>query len=158
MKPASTATIGHADPATRGSADALRVIFEHFPLPIVITDIEGTILDANPSSLRLYGSTHEEMVNAHFLDLAPKDHRENAKEEFRKLAQEEINCAEMLTLTTDERILPIEVHACRFPYRGTTGLILHIRENLLSHSQAQYEEGRLDMPPGEYVHLQVQNS
>ena len=52
-----------------------RTIFDHSPDAIFIEDLEGNVLDANPSACRLHGLKHDQLVGMNVWALVPPEYR-----------------------------------------------------------------------------------
>ncbi len=62
-----------------------RVIFENSPLSLILTNSKGTILDANPSALKLIGYNEKDLINSSIKNLFPfkvVDGNDNNKQPF----------------------------------------------------------------------------
>jgi PAS domain S-box-containing protein len=69
-----------AEQAVRTAEDRYRLLFEHSSDSVVIADIEGRVLEANPSCLRLYGYTTDEVRQINLADMVGPEHRAEAAE------------------------------------------------------------------------------
>ncbi len=68
-----------AEEAAQASTDKYRVLIENTQDAVVLTDVRGHALEANPAFLRLYGYTVNDVREMNFTDLvAPEDRRATA--------------------------------------------------------------------------------
>lgn len=75
-----------AERALRDSEARFRAIFMAAGFGIVLADLDGFFLDANPAFCRMMGYMHEEIVGLHINDLnLPEDHHKRTSERARLL-------------------------------------------------------------------------
>jgi sigma-B regulation protein RsbU (phosphoserine phosphatase) len=74
-----------AERALRASEEKLRHLFEACPLGLVLTDAAGRFLEANPSFLRMTGTTADELAARTLQDMTPAEQRAAKAERLRRL-------------------------------------------------------------------------
>lgn len=67
-----------AQEAARLSEEKYRLLFERSPESVAIADITGRVLEANPSCLRMYGYTREEVQTMNLVDVVAPESRAEA--------------------------------------------------------------------------------
>ena len=75
-----------AEQAVRTAADKYRLLFDHSLDALAIADVEGRVLEANPTCLRLYGYTADEIQQMNLADIVAPEHRAEAAEAMADLA------------------------------------------------------------------------
>jgi PAS domain S-box-containing protein len=117
-----------AGQVVRESEQQFEDLFEGSPDGILVQDMEGRILDANPAACQMHGARREELVGRRSMDLVPEAGRAAAADLFRKLASEEIAQAECECWTLAGKATPVEIRSGRIPYRGRPAVLLHVRD------------------------------
>jgi PAS domain S-box-containing protein len=119
----------NAEEALRESQRRFRDLFENSPDAILVVDLSGIVLDVNLASCLLQGLTREQLVGKNILtDLIPESRREQARQDFEKMAGGKWTQAESESLTAEGRITPVEVRASRIEYGGQPAVLLHVRD------------------------------
>ncbi|HXR47118.1 MAG TPA: PAS domain S-box protein [Candidatus Limnocylindrales bacterium] len=119
----------NAEEALRESQRRFRDLFENSPDAIFVVDLNGRVLDVNLASCLLHGLTPERLVGKNLLtDLVPETLREQARQDFDKMASGKWTQAESESLTAEGRITPVEVRASRIEYGGRPAVLLHVRD------------------------------
>lgn len=75
-----------AEQAVRTAADKYRLLFDHSLDAVAIADVEGRVLEANPTCLRLYGYNADEIQQMNLADIVAPEHRAEAAEAMAYLA------------------------------------------------------------------------
>lgn len=118
-----------AEGQLRQSEQRFRDLFENSPDAILVEDLTGKILDANQAGCLLHGLPRNQLIGKNAIeDLLPAERRNDARQNFQKLAAGKLSWVEGETITTDGRIIPIEVRAGRMDYNGSPALLLHVRD------------------------------
>jgi PAS domain S-box-containing protein len=119
----------NAEEALRESQRRFRDLFENSPDAIFVVDLSGIVLDVNLASCLLQGLTREQLVGKNYLaELVPESRREQARQDFEKMAGGKWTQAESESLTGEGRITPVEVRASRIEYGGRPAVLLHVRD------------------------------
>ncbi|HUA38793.1 MAG TPA: PAS domain S-box protein [Candidatus Sulfopaludibacter sp.] len=119
----------NAEEALRESQRRFRDLFENSPDAIFVVDPDGIVLDANLASCLLHGMTREQLAGKNLLiDLVPESRREQARQDFEKMASGKWTQAESESLAAEGRITPVEVRASRVEYGGRPAVLLHVRD------------------------------
>ena len=119
----------HAEGALRESQQRFRDLFENSPDAIFVADLNGTVLDVNLASCLLHGLVRDQLTGKNiFTDLVPVSRREQARQDFEKMAGGKWSQVESESLTVEGRATPVEVRASRIEYGGRPAVLLHVRD------------------------------
>jgi PAS domain S-box-containing protein len=119
----------HAEEALRESQQRFRDLFENSPDAIFVSDLNGNVLDVNLASCLLHGLPQEQLIGKNiFNDLAPEGRREQARQDFEKLAADKLSRVESESITVEGRVTPVEVRASRIEYGRQPAMLLHVRD------------------------------
>jgi PAS domain S-box-containing protein len=119
----------HAEGALRESQQRFRDLFENSPDAIFVADLNGTVLDVNLASCLLHGLVRDQLTGKNiFTDLVPGSRREQARQDFEKMAGGKWSQVESESLTVEGRATPVEVRASRIEYGGRPAVLLHVRD------------------------------
>ena len=138
-------------PATLdGSEQALEEVFRHTPVGVVLTDLHGTILDANDAFCTMLGSDRDHVVGQAFVAFLHPDDVDNAIISLGQLREQEARSVENVRrwLASDGRTITAKVTAsvvrsldrepiCGIAFIENIGERLRM-ENALRHSEARY--------------------
>jgi diguanylate cyclase (GGDEF)-like protein/PAS domain S-box-containing protein len=105
-----------------------RELFDASPDAVLMEDLEGYLLDANPEACSLHGRAREELIGLHFSELVPAERLDDAAREFEQLARGEKAVVEGYSLTKDGRAVPVELRSSRINFSGKPALLLHVRD------------------------------
>ena len=118
-----------AEEELRQTQERFHDLFDNSPDAIFVLDLQATVLDVNFAGCVLHGMTREQLVGKNSLDnLLPPASRETASRDFKKLAEGKLTWIESESLTSDGRVIPVEVRASRIEYAGKPALLLHVRD------------------------------
>jgi PAS domain S-box-containing protein len=97
----------------RASEEKLRSIFNASPSAISVIDLNGSILDCNPATLKIHGLTSkEEVTGKSAFDLVAPGERQRAMEVFKETIEKGFNERfEFLFLKKDGLVVPVEASA-----------------------------------------------
>ncbi|WP_449243454.1 ATP-binding protein [Desulfovibrio sp.] len=108
-----------------------RSLFDAGPDPVFVVDLaDGTIIDANPRALDLYGYPKQELIGKPFLELGPESNREFLAQ-FRAAGLSAGSCVyrpKMIHYRKGSQPFYVNVHACPTAYRGRTAVILAVTD------------------------------
>jgi PAS domain S-box-containing protein len=157
-----------AEEELRASKERYLLLTEISPDGVVIADEDGTIHLANQSMQRMLGVTPEQLIGGNFWDFFPQRCVEKYRDCLTDLMADTLpeSRIEMAFRRDDGRILPVEVSAVRFDWKGRrfAQFIIHDisgrkraeaeRERL--HKEIEAERDRLrqileQMPIGVYI-------
>jgi PAS domain S-box-containing protein len=114
--------------ALRESEARFRTIFEYSPVAIFVTDLENTIIDANPAACQLHGSKRAQLLGQSVLDLIPPEQRTKTGASVPKFARGEWHLTQSFAWTRRGEAIPIAVTASRIEYAGRDAVLLHVRD------------------------------
>ncbi|HUA68909.1 MAG TPA: PAS domain S-box protein, partial [Candidatus Saccharimonadales bacterium] len=119
----------HAEEALRESQKRFRDLFENSPDAIFVGDLNGVVLDVNLASCVLHGLSQQQLIGKNiFNDLVSETRREQARQDFEKLAGGKLSRVESESLTVEGRVIPVEVRASRIEYGERPAMLLHVRD------------------------------
>ncbi|MDP9190991.1 MAG: PAS domain S-box protein [Acidobacteriota bacterium] len=103
----------HLPAALDVNEQALEEVFRHTPVGVVLTDLHGTILDANVAFCAMLGRGREEMVERTFGDFIHPEEAEAARRSIARLRVEEVSSLEVVRrwVASDGRIVTTKVTA-----------------------------------------------
>jgi len=113
----------------RQSQRRFRDLFQNSPDAIYVEDLQGQVLDVNPSACRLQRMSREQLIGKNSIDelLAPA-RRDSARAIFPRLVSGEISRAESEGLQGDGQLVPVEIRVGRIEYDNQPALLLHVRD------------------------------
>ena len=134
----------------RISEEKLRSVFTSSPDAITVIDLDGNILECNPSALDAYGilSLDEVLGQNAFQFIAPKD-RESVLEDLKRTYQGSVKDIEYTFLTKDGVEFPVELSASvtKDAHGTPTGFVLlarDITERMWAEKQLRRQSAELD--------------
>jgi len=121
-----------AEEALRNSEEKLRVMFETMTDAVVLTDLNGTVLDINASSVKMFGYSKDEVIDRNGLEVLAFEDKERATRNLASSMYETeiIGIQEYKILDKNGRVVSAEINVNRLadvtgkPY----GFIVVIRD------------------------------
>jgi PAS domain S-box-containing protein len=124
-----------AEENLRHSQQRFYQLFENSPDAILVEDCEGKILDVNASACALHELTRGELIGKNAVeDLVPAAHREEARANFRRLADRQISWVEGESFRTDGRSVPVEARVVHIEFDGQPAMLFHVRDISARHA------------------------
>jgi PAS domain S-box-containing protein len=115
--------------ALHESQRRFRDLFENSPDAIFVEDLKGTVLDVNLAASLLHGIPREQLIGRNAIEhLVPPNRRNEARQQFEKLASGKISRIEGESLIAGGRVTPVELRANLVEYKGNPALLLHVRD------------------------------
>ncbi|QNN23420.1 PAS domain S-box protein [Planctomycetales bacterium ZRK34] len=105
-----------------------RDLFENSPDAILVEDMAGNVLDANPAACRMHGLTRGEMIGINKEMLKPPDQRLEASGIFDQLASGLSDHVESRAWNRSGRVVPVEIRSSRIEFDGKQAVLLHLRD------------------------------
>ena len=130
------------DDALDASAD-YRAIFEATGDGVVITDMDGTLVDVNPAFCRMHGYTREEMLRLSPPEFIHPAYHSIFAEYMASLNEDRPYRTNALDLRRDGTAFPVEVTGTVFSYRGrphTLGIVRDVSERRLAEERLRERE------------------
>jgi len=117
-------------------------IFDNSPDAIFVEDLDGNVLDVNPSACELHGLRRDQLIGKNAAELVPPEYRSSVVRPDKIIDGE----VEGFSLSVDGRRIPVSIRSCPIPYMGTTAILLQVRdiserrrtEEALRESEARY--------------------
>jgi PAS domain S-box-containing protein len=110
------------------SEEKFRILFDRSPDAIFVEDLDGHILDVNPTGCRLHQMTRQQLVGMNVLDLVPPEQRQRTAENFARLVRGERSEVVGCAWTSTGDAVPVEVVVSRIQYENRPALLLHVRD------------------------------
>ncbi|MFM8330507.1 MAG: PAS domain S-box protein [Candidatus Methylumidiphilus sp.] len=110
------------------TASHYRGIFENSADAILIIDMQGQILDANPNAHTLYGYTRQEFVGMHSRVVVPPENLEKVQAALAAVQAGQRYSVETEDIKKDGARVPVEVLASPFHYQGRPAMLCSIRD------------------------------
>lgn len=104
--------------ALRESEEKYRALMENASDGILLSDLEGNILDVNKRALDLFGYAEEELVRMHVSDIHPKVESDKLQAAFQSIRETGTSLEEHLVLRKDGSVVPVEVAGTLISYGG----------------------------------------
>jgi PAS domain S-box-containing protein len=136
--------------ALRESEEEYRAIFDSAGDSLLLTELQGRIVDANPRACAAYGYSQRELLELNARDMAHPDHRDRRD---RMLADMEGRGeAQMQTVDVrkDGQSVEVEIRGVRLDYKGRPHLLLIVRD-VSARVRAEAERRQLE---SQLLHLQ----
>jgi PAS domain S-box-containing protein len=131
-----------AEEALRESEEKYRNLFHRSKDAIFIHDLDGTIIDANQSALKLFGYTKPEMTAIKISQLHPAETLEKSRRAFETIIQEDVITFEIAFQKKNGDVFPAEVSSSLFEIGGKQ-VIQGIARDITNRKQAEKEKRRL---------------
>lgn len=103
----------HLPAALDASEQALEEVFRHTPVGVVLTDLHGTILDANVAFCSMIARDRESVIEQEFLSFVHPEEVETARQSLGRLRDQEASSVESIRrwLSADGRTITTKVTA-----------------------------------------------
>lgn len=110
------------------SEERFRMLFESSPDAIFVENEEGDILDVNQAACDLHGLHREELLASSVIDLVPHELRQDLKQNFTSLFQQEGASFESSSLRKNGEIIPVEIRTRPIQYMNQNAIVLIVRD------------------------------
>jgi hypothetical protein len=108
-----------AEAALRQSEEKYRALMDTAGDGIVLADLQGNLLDANPQAVALLGYGKDELTHMHVSQIHPPEEVARVNAGFSKLAKEgHFFYGDGYVLTKDRRAIPVDITATTFEWQG----------------------------------------
>lgn len=105
-----------------------RDLFENSPDAILVEDLSGNVLDANPAACVMHGLTRVQMLGISKEMLKPPDQRSESSGIFDQLASGAADHVESRAWNRSGKIVPVEIRSSRIEFDGKPAVLLHLRD------------------------------
>ena len=112
----------------RASEEQFGQLFNASPDAIIVTDMQGNVLDANRAACDVTGRTHK-VLGAQSLSTLVR--LPDADAFFHCLSQPrgaDVRCDAELLAAVESDSLPVEIRACAITYHGARAVLIHLRD------------------------------
>ncbi len=118
-----------AEEALRASEQRTRALMENAKDAILVTNIQGIVVEVNRAGEELFGRPRAEFAGCHFFDLLVADEREKARLRFEViLAGGAPGGQETIAMTADGRAVPIEISGSLVEIGGERLMLAIVRD------------------------------
>src|SRR6266496_819935 len=118
-----------AEEALRASEQRTRALMENATDAILVTNIQGIVVEVNRAGEELFGRPRAEFAGCHFFDLLVADEREKARLRFEAiLAGGAPGGQETIAMTADGRAVPIEISGSLVEIGGERLMLAIVRD------------------------------
>ncbi|MDD4195281.1 MAG: PAS domain S-box protein [Syntrophorhabdaceae bacterium] len=101
------------------SEEKYHALLDHAVDGIIISDLEGTFLEANQKMVELLGLSREELLGMKFTDIHPKEELERVMGVFQAMVERKAySCNDTRVLRKDGRIVPVDITGTLIEYAG----------------------------------------
>ena len=107
-----------AEARVRDAEEQYRSIFEATGDALIIADLDGYIVEANPAACRIYGYTRDELVGLHSDTITRQDYRREIPEAARATVSGGIYQTRAISIRKDGTPFPVEALGASFVYMG----------------------------------------
>jgi two-component system, cell cycle sensor histidine kinase and response regulator CckA len=126
-----------AEEALRASEQRTRALMENAKDAILVTNIQGSVVEVNRAGEALYGRPRAQFIGRHFLDLLVAEEREKFRPRFEAiLAGGAPGGQETTAMTADGRAVPIEISGSLVEI-GSERLVLAIVRDVSERKQLE---------------------
>jgi len=133
-----------AETALRESEERYRLLTELSPDGVVLTDMDGMIRLANPSMLRMLGTSQEGVIGRRLFDFIAPEYLDHCQDCMRTLLADgkPASQVEAAFLNAEHQSFPVEVNAIRLDWKGQpfAQIVIH---DISAHKRAEAERQRL---------------
>ncbi len=105
-----------------------RGLFEASPDAVLVTNIDGEVLDVNPAAVELYGGGRDELVGRPLWGLVGDEERA-ALERYEWSKRGEAVVAEGVSIRRSGATVPVTIRVNRFDYSGEPALLYCVTDN-----------------------------
>lgn len=116
-----------AEVSIRASEKRFRDLFENSPDPIIVQDLSGNVLDANPAACRLHGLDHKTLKGMNQAQLKAPGVAAGSHD-FDRMVRGEIEVLETASWNHQGYGVPVQIRCRRIEYDGQPALLLHLRD------------------------------
>jgi PAS domain S-box-containing protein len=117
-----------AEEALKKSEKRFRDLFENSLDAIFVHDIDGNLLDINPTACRLHRMEYDELITKNVTELVPPENSKAVLRYLKKLFKDGYGYSEGLSRTKDGQDIPVEIRATRIQYADRPALLLHVHD------------------------------
>jgi PAS domain S-box-containing protein len=126
-----------------GVADSVyRTLFESSPVPILLEDAAGTILDLNAAACQVFGYARAELLGQNILKMVPPADHPRVGRNLADLLAGHVLVHEVWGLRKDGTLCPVELHEQRITLPNGEPGVLALAHDITARKQAE-ETGNL---------------
>ena len=132
--------------ALRGSEEQYRGVFEAATDGLIIFDLEGNIVEANPAFCQMHGMTHKELLRTDPMTFIHPDHHAEFREALQAGRQGRLFRTAAVDIRKDGSVFPVEVYGTQLIYKGgphILGVLRDITERVDAKEERRGLEGQI---------------
>jgi PAS domain S-box-containing protein len=115
--------------ALKISEKRFSVLFHGSPDPILVEDLEGNILDANPAACDLYEMPITRLIGKNVFSITPPHALDEVRKKYAKILKGGSKTFESVSYVKSEgETIPVEISVNRIKYLDQPALLLHVRD------------------------------
>ena len=114
--------------ALRESEEQYRSIFESVTDAVLVFNLDGKIVEANPRACNMYGYSEEELIGLSAAQIVRADYFHGFRNFKRRIRDGGRFVTDSVNLRKDETEFDIEMHGAGFTYRGAPHLLSVVRD------------------------------
>ncbi|MFN3397477.1 MAG: diguanylate cyclase domain-containing protein [Sulfurimicrobium sp.] len=124
----------------RQSEEKYRALMDQASDALIVSDLDGKLLEANRSAEKMFGYDKDELLRLHVLDLCPEEERERALQVFEALRECGFSHMEHQVQRKDGTVISADISAARVEYEGGMLIVAFFRDiSLIKESQQRTE-------------------
>jgi PAS domain S-box-containing protein len=124
-----------------------RALFEGIEDAVFVHDLTGRILDANPAASRLFGYSHQELLELSTRDIDAEDFATNFPERLARQLRQGHLSLEGRHRARDGRVFPVEINSSVISFEGETAILAVVRDvaerKALEETRRQFAEAQM---------------
>ena len=115
--------------AVRERESQYRGIFDAVSDGLLIIDLKGFVVEANPEACNMHGYTYQELTSLHITDLVHRDYHNQGEYFAAQMTMKKDAQAESVHVLKDGRTVSVDSKAVQFKYRGADHILCIFRDN-----------------------------
>ncbi len=130
-----------AEQELQNSEARFRTLFTESPDAVFVVNNRSIILDVNPIACKLVKIQKENLIGNSILDLVPTNERKEVSKTFSKWITGEVTTYKGNTITSEGKVIPIDVHGSNINYSGENVMMCIVRDITNIIQQRRKAEG-----------------
>jgi len=133
-----------AEAALREKEAQYRAVFEATTDGLVIRDMAGSIVEANPAFCQMHGYTREELIGRQITTVIHPDHHQIVQDSVQAIRQTGYFHAQSMSLRKDGSAFHVEARGSTFTYKGQPHVLAVVRDVSTQVEAEQLLEQRVE--------------
>jgi two-component system, chemotaxis family, CheB/CheR fusion protein len=110
------------------SEQRYRLLFESVTDAVIVSDLQGRVVDCNPAALRSYGYSREEFLGLKQSDIVHPDYHGLMRDWLEHVRDGTSLVYESVHRGKDKQLISVEVHVCRIEYQQEPAFLAVVRD------------------------------